>query len=114
MATVIMKSGLTEKGCVWHDVSDQKSEAVFKLLCELGEDTARQEKLLKEGSPVVLHEMGELKNASGECDFVRHCMNLCSKATPKIIPNTTGPSGAPRRSSRNPRIPMTSITVTSK
>jgi hypothetical protein len=60
MTTFIMKSGLTEKGCVWHDVSDQKSEAVFKLLCELGENPERQEKLLKKGSPVVLHEMGEL------------------------------------------------------
>ena len=60
MTTVIIKSGLTEKGYVWHDVSDERSEEVFKLLCEIEEEPARLKKLLKEGSPVVIHEMGEL------------------------------------------------------
>ena len=54
MATVIIRNGqgLTGKGLVWWDVSDQETEAVFKFLCGIPEDPSELKKLLEEGTPL--------------------------------------------------------------
>ena len=64
MATVTIRNGqgLTGKGLVWWDVSDQQTEAVFKFLCGIPEDPSELKKLLEEGTPlkVDVSTVGEL------------------------------------------------------